>query len=465
LLDKPLAESAIKYASVELEEIEKIVAEVTEGAIMSVRSPKMREWVLERVGDEAKKLMEVYKDGEKKYSIDKSVRANLLILAEENPDEVPPQVADVIQCATDLWASSVAKFNRLKELADEEDNRVRGAFIFAGGSATGRTSSYGVQFQNMPRKIAENPAAVRQAMVRGHAIVPTFGRKVTDVLKSMLRPALIPAKGNVFVCYDWNAIEARVNPWLSNHASAQEVLDVFKSNKDVYIREAAGIFHCEEKDVTPQQRSIGKVAILACAFGGSVGAFEAMGRIYGIHLPESDAKRTVNAWRRSNPWAVQAWGKLESAYTRAMRNKNHEFTADKITYLFDGLHLWYALPSGRVLCYPFARLDEDGITYAKAAWKPAATDKEWPRARLWHGIAIENCVQATANDLLRHACRVLDQEGFATVATIHDEILVECKEAEADRVCRRMKEIMLTPPKWCQDLPLAVAGGVIQHYE
>ena len=465
LLDKPLAESAIKYASVELEEIEKIVAEVTEGEITSVRSPKMREWVLARVGDEAKKLMEVYKDGEKKYSIDKSVRANLLILAEENPDEVPPQVADVIQCATDLWASSVAKFNRLKELADEEDNRVRGAFVFAGGSATGRTSSYGVQFQNMPRKIAENPAAVRQAMVRGHAIVPAFGQKVTDVLKSMLRPALIPAKGNVFVCYDWNAIEARVNPWLSNHASAQKVLDVFKSNKDIYIREAAGIFHCEEKDVTPQQRSIGKVAILACSFGGSVGAFEAMGRIYGVRLPESDAKRTVNAWRRSNPWAVQAWGKLESAYTRAMRNKNHEFTADKITYMFDGLHLWYALPSGRVLCYSFARLDEDGLTYAKAAWKPAATDKEWPRARLWHGIAIENCVQATANDLLRHACRFLDQEGFATVATIHDEIIVECKEAEADRVCRRMKEIMLTPPKWCQALPLAVAGGVIKHYE
>ena len=47
--------------------------EVTGCAIASVRSPRMREWVLERVGDEAKKLME--KDG--KYSIDKTVRENL----------------------------------------------------------------------------------------------------------------------------------------------------------------------------------------------------------------------------------------------------------------------------------------------------------------------------------------------------------------------------------------------------
>jgi hypothetical protein len=76
--------------------------------------------------------------------------------------------------------------------------------------------------------------------------------------------------------------------------------------------------------------------------------------------------------------------------------------------MFDGQHLWYALPSGRVLCYPFAKLEPDGVTYAKAAWKPAADAKEWPRARLWKGLACENITQATANDLLRHSLRQLD---------------------------------------------------------
>ncbi len=42
LLDKPLAEAAIKYASVELEEIESLVQELTEGEIQSVRSPRMK---------------------------------------------------------------------------------------------------------------------------------------------------------------------------------------------------------------------------------------------------------------------------------------------------------------------------------------------------------------------------------------------------------------------------------------
>jgi len=92
---------------------------------------KMRQWVQDRVGPQALKLME----RDDKYSIDKTARANLLAM--DDPEEVPPNVADVIQCADDLWASSVAKFKRLFDLADEE-HRVRGAFVFAGGSATGR---------------------------------------------------------------------------------------------------------------------------------------------------------------------------------------------------------------------------------------------------------------------------------------------------------------------------------------
>ena len=458
LLDRPLADSAIRYASVELEEIERIVTEVTKGAITSVRSPRMREWVQERVGPEALKLMTTYKEGEKKMSIDKSVRANLLLLAEENPDEVPSDVADVIQCADDLWASSVAKFNRLSQLADVEDDRVRGAFVFAGGSATGRASSYGAQVHNFTRRCAKEPDEVRQAMVRGHAIVPKFGRRVTDVLKGMLRPALIPAKGKSLVVADWNAVEARLTPWLSNDPRADEVLDVFRSGRDIYVREAAGIFHLPEDEITSDKRQIGQDAILSCGFGGGVGAFGAMGRNYGIILTESDAKRTVDAWRRANQWAVNYWQKLEEAYTRALRNTGREFSAGRVTYLYDGVHLWYALPSGRVLCYPFAKLEPDGVTYAKAAWKPAADATEWPRARLWKGLACENITQAVANDLLRHSLRLIDD----VILHVHDEIVVETDKP--DEVLQQMSDVMCTPPDWAKGLPLSIESSVMLRY-
>ena len=445
LVDVPLCKAAIKYAAAELVEIEAIVQEVSEGAIVSVRSPKMRQWVWDRVGEEARTLMQ--KDD--KISIDKTVRANLL-----NCDGVPEDVKEIIQCADDLWASSVAKFSRLAALADDEDERVRGAFVFAGGAATGRASSYGAQVHNFTRKCAGDPSAVRHAMVRGHAIVPRFGERVTDVLKGMLRPALIPAHGRSFVVADWSSIEARVNPWLSGRG--QDKLDIFAKGQDVYKVNAAATFNVQIEDVTDDQRQIGKVQELACGFAGGVGAFAAMGSVYKVNLPEPIARRMVDGWRRANTWAVPFWSELEEQYTRAMRNKGREFTAGRITYLFDGQHLWYALPSGRVLCYPFAKLEQDGISYAKSAWKPAQDAKEWPRARLWKGLACENVTQAVANDLLRHALRQLD----GVVLHIHDEIVIETATPNPEE----LRRVMCTPPAWANGLPLAADVKVMERY-
>jgi DNA polymerase len=445
LVDVPLCHAAVKYASAELAEIQEIVAEVTGGEIASVRSPKMREWVLARVGPQAKKLME--KDG--KYSIDKTVRANLL-----NCEDVPHDVQEVIQCADDLWASSVAKFSRLAQLSDEEDGRVRGAFVFAGGSATGRASSYGAQVHNFTRKCAQEPEAVRNSMVRGHAIVPKFGKRVTDVLRGMLRPALVPSKGKHLVVADWSAIEARVNPWLSGRGDNK--LAIFASGEDVYKVNASATFGVSVSQVNKDQRQIGKVQELACGFAGGVGAFAAMGRAYGILLPESDARRMVDAWRRANPWSVLYWQDLESAYTRAMRNKGKEFSAGRVIYMFDGLHLWYVLPSGRILCYPYARLESEGVTYAKAAWKPAADAKEWPRARLWKGLACENITQAVANDLLRHSLRQLDD----VVLHVHDEIVIETATPDPEA----LRLVMCTPPDWAKGLPLDAEVSIMERY-
>jgi DNA polymerase len=449
LIDVPLCQAAMRYAADELHEIERIVREVTNGEILSVRSPKMRQWVQDRVGPEALKLME----RDDKFSIDKTARANLLAM--DDPEQVPPDVAEVIQCADDLWASSVAKFKRLFDLAGE-DHRVRGAFVFAGGSATGRASSYGAQVHNFTRQCADEPESVRHAMVRGHKIVPKYGKRITDVLKGMLRPAIVPARGNKFVVADWSAIEGRVNPWLSTRG--KDKLEIFESGLDVYKTNAAATFKTTYDAVTKDQRQVGKVQELACGFGGGLGAFAAMGRIYGINLPEFEARKMVDAWRRANPWAVYFWEALEIAYTRALRNKNKVFTAGKIQYLFDGQHLWYSLPSGRVLCYPFARFEDDAITYAKASWKPAADAKEWPRARLWRGLACENVTQATAHDLLRSALRQFDN----VVLHVHDEIVLESETPDEDKI--KLEAVMRTPPAWAAGLPLEVEATVMARY-
>jgi DNA polymerase len=276
----------------------------------------------------------------------------------------------------------------------------------------------------------------------------------------MLRPSIIPETGNQFVVADWSAIEGRVNPWLSGNG--EDKLKIFESGLDVYKTNASATFNVAYDAVDKDQRQVGKVQELACGFGGGIGAFAAMGRVYGLQMPEDEARKMVNAWRRANPWSVQFWNDLEEAYTRALRNKNEIFTAGRISYLFDGQHLWYSLPSGRVLCYPYARFEDDNITYAKASWKPAADAKEWPRARLWRGLACENVTQATAHDLLRSSLRCLDSEGFNVVLHVHDEIVLETDQPEEAK--QRLEEIMTTPPEWAQGLPLQVEAGVMGRY-
>jgi DNA polymerase len=457
MVDTDLCCAAVGYAEAELQEIQEIVREVSRGELASVRSPRMRQWVQARVGPEAVKLMTRHVDGEIKYSIDKSVRANLLTLG---PDEVPPDVAEVVQCADDLWASSVAKFKRLAALADIEDDRVRGAFVFAGGSATGRAASYGAQIHNLTRKTAKDPAAVRQAMVRGHQIVPEYGKRVTDVLKGMLRPALIPAPGNVLVVADWAAIEGRVNPWLSNCPAGEAKLDVFRSGLDPYKVNATSTFNVAYEAVTDAQRQVGKVQELALGFLGGPGSFETFGRVYGVQMTEGEIARAISTWRRANPWAMKHGQDLEAAYTRALLRKGHECHAGRVCYLYDGQHLWYSLPSGRVLCYPFAKLDNDGVSYLKASWRPAADATEWPRTRLWRGLAVENATQATANDILRGALRQLED----VILHIHDEIVVECPERMAEATVARMRSVMCTPDAWAAGLPLGVEIKIMTRY-
>ncbi len=446
LVDVPLCHAAIGYATTELDDIQALVKDIT--GIASARSPKLKEWVAERIDPE---LMMV----DEKLSLNKATRTALLQM------DLPNEVLDVVQCIDDISASSVAKFKRMAELADVEDHRVRGAFVFNGGSATGRASSYGVQLQNMARICAKDPEAVRSAMMAGDDLSP-FGNRVTDVLKGMIRPAIIPAPGNVLIVADWAGIEARCNPWLSNHVASEAKLDIFRSGGDVYVENAKSTFNT--KEVTKEQRFIGKVQELALGYSGGAGAFASMARIYGLEMSEHQIKRMINGWRVANAWCIPYGQELERAYMSAMRHKGHEFSAGRVTYLFDGNHLWYILPSGRILNYPFARIEDGAVTYLKAAFKPASDAVEWPRARLWQGIAQENCAQATANDLLRYSLRQLFIEGFNVVITVHDEIVLECPITEGDTAAIRLSEIMCAAPKWCSDLPLDVEVNILERY-
>jgi DNA polymerase len=443
-IDVVLARSAGPYAEQEVCEVCKKLELLTLGECKTPRGTKLTAWVAERLCPQDRALM-TNESG--KLTLDKAARGGLL----ESPG-VPNDVRTAITYAEDIRSSSVHKFISMSNRADDVDQRLRGAFVFNGAPATGRLSSYGAQVHNFPRKCAADVEGTRNAIINR-----TIKGSVMDTLRSMLRPCIQAAPGRSFVIADWSSIEACVNPWLSGDKSADDLLSVFRRGEDPYVFLAKKMFPGE---ITPELRQAGKVSFLACMYGGAVGAFLNMEKAYGLKLDPATRTRNVELWRSVNVWATSLWRKLKHAYTSAMVHPGSIFTAGRVSYFFDKTHLWSLLPSGRVLCYPYARLDGDGVTYAKASWKPKADAKEWPRGRLWHGLACENNTQAVANDLLRHALRKLPN----VVGTVHDEIILEVPDDQVGMFKKVIEDVMTTGPSWGQDIPLAVKVNVGKRF-
>lgn len=480
LVDTTLCKMAQQYAGQEQAEIAAQLTELTGGMVTKhSQHARMRDYVLANLRDgresaamhPAESMMVVYKKGEKKYSLDKAVRANILSYAESEYGDVPECVKEVVKLSDAGNKSSVSKFGAMLNRADPDTDRIHGAFMYAGAGQTKRYSSKGAQVHNFRRDClnAEDTEEACLDMAEGYEI-----DNVMDTLSKMLRPALIPSEGSVFVVGDWAAIEGRFLPWLSGDPRAEEVLDIFRRDEDIYTHTA--------ESMNLSDRQIGKVATLSLGFQGAVGAFNNMAKNYGVYLPEAKIKSIVKKWRAANPWAVEFWAKLEKAAVLAVRNPGQEFKAGRITYVYtrqlmDGT-LFALLPNGEAIQYPFARFEtietpfgsKKSVTYLKASLHPKADAKDWPRAALYGGLQAENVTQAAAAALLREVLRELHLEPdlideiVKIVLHVHDEIVLEVPTAEAQKWVAILQRYMEFVPDWAEGLPLKAVPEIMTRY-
>lgn len=479
-IDRAIAEGAQRYAAEEEADLIARIEELTEGAVTKARGEHLKSWVVERLTEEQEKLLVKYRDGERKLSLDKFNRGRLLGL-----DDLDPVVKEVVECSDFAQRSSVGKFRSMVRTADPEDDRVRGALMCNGASASGRYSSKTLQLHNFPRKCMDSPLEVREDFIDDilpEDMVEYYGMPIMTILSYMLRPSLIPGPGNVFLDTDWSAIEGRVAPWLAlpEHPSAAEKLRLYREGAPIYEITAAATFNMAVEDVKDpsQERQVGKVQELSFQYGGGFKAFQAMARNYGLNATDAEAERYKLAWRRNNPWAEVAWHRLERAASKAIANPGEMHEACSVKYfsvenvLAGGKTLFCLLPCGRVLTYPDTRIEtvdtkwgpRDQITTLRAAFVPKAGEKEWPRSSLYGGLLFENIVQGVAASLLRHALRDADARGLETVFHIHDQLVVETPAAQADEDERILTEVMNTPPEWAEDLPLKATVARLDRF-
>jgi DNA polymerase len=386
--------------------------------------------------------------------------------------------------------ASPKKFARLE--AQQVDGVLRGQYRFAGAGQTGRMTSRGAQIQNLTRDVlgddgvAESPLV--EAIAKGCNYATLAAADPADMpaarkLALIVRPAIVAERGKLFVWSDWNAIEARVTPWLAASEGAERVLDTFRANDrdptrpDIYTTNIAGILHKDARTVVKAERAIGKVATLALGFGGSVGALVSMALAYRIHLETAEARHIVDAWRVANPWAQEFWSALWDAAMSAWELPGRITTAGRLAFIYRddylGGTLFMALPSRRLLTYPRPRwrevdvLDKDGKPTGEKR-REMSFRRAHGRAKLWHGTLCENAVQATAADILRETVTRIESNpalAFMPIRmTTHDEIVCEVDATRATKAKAILRREMLMLPKWAEGLPLQSEESVCARY-
>lgn len=382
-------------------------------------------------------------------------------------ESLPPEAHRILQIRRELGKTSTKKYDAMKTCVCR-DGRARGLLQFYGASRTGRFAGKQIQIHNLPRTYTKAIEFARELVQKadGDVLALMYG-SVQDTLSQLIRTAFVPAPGHVFIDADFSAIEARVLAWLSGE---EWVLQAFRDGKDLYCATASAMFHVpvEKHGQNAELRQKGKIAVLACGYGGGVGAMTAMGAL-DMGIPEDELPGIVDQWRQANANTKALWYEVQDAVDGAVYEYRAtdvaggkvriglEYNPDTATK-----YLTVRLPSGRVLYYPSPvqttnRFGSPSIAYMGIN----QTTRAWTLIETYGAKIVENITQAVARDLLAEAIERLEAAGLPVVFHVHDEVVIDAArfgtdKEMLDRVCRIMSEV----PEWAEGLPLAADGWV-----
>lgn len=243
-----------------------------------------------------------------------------------------------------------------------------------------------------------------------------------------------------------------------------------------------------------------------CGYQGSVGAFQAMARGYGVKVPDAKVKEIVSAWRDANQATVAYWADVERAAIAAVQNKGAVCSAGptgrEVKFLQRGSFLFCRLPSGRALSYPYPRLlpyiwirralppveeggepvveqrrvpDRELAKWLARGWKQNgepgaalhykyvdATTRSWTEGPTYGGSLVENITQAICRDLLAAAIIRLEARGYPIILHVHDEVVSEVPEGFGDLA--EFEAITAEAPAWAAGFPITAEGWRGKRY-
>lgn len=363
----------------------------------------------------------------------------------------------VLQLRQKLAKSSVKKYQAM-EMTACQDGRARGMFQFYGANRTGRFAGRHIQLQNLPQNHLPDLSEARELVRQGnYEALELLYDSVPDVLSQLIRTAFVPREGMKFVVSDFSAIEARVISWMAGEKWKSAA---FAAGKDIYCSTASQMFGVPvvKHGVNGELRQKGKIAELACGYGGSVGALKAMGAM-DMGITEEELGPLVQSWRAANPHIVDFWWQVDGAVKTTIKQRI-PVQVNNLRFLCKSGMLFIELPSGRRLSYVKPRIGENRFGGESVTYEGIGATKKWERLESYGPKFVENIVQGTARDILCYAMQTLRH--CAIVGHVHDELIIECsKDVSVDAICQQMGR---TPP-WAEGLILRADGYECEFYQ
>lgn len=422
--------------------------------------------------------------------------------------DLPPELRELLAMRLMATTTSTSKYNAVVRGASS-DGRLRGLLQFAGAGRTGRWSGRTFQPQNLPRPDMEQDEIEQCIDAIKAGSIDLVSGNVMRACSNAIRGVIVAPPGKKLVVGDLANIEGRMAAWLAGEAWK---LDAFRAydagtGPDLYKVAYAKAFNIRVEDVEKHMRQIGKVMELMLQYEGGVGAFLTGAATYGIDLDAMAAAALPNVptdvleeavgfydwtvkqrrstfglerdtfiacdalkrlWRYAHPGISSTWPALKAAVTEAINHpgvwldhgtfwrKGENVTVGLRTPVRrDGAWLKIQLPSGRQLCYPSPRVEEDDGTITYTGINQYS--RKWGRLKTYGGKLFENITQAAARDVLAANMPVVEAAGYEIVLSVHDELITEAADLpvyNADDLAR----CMTAPLGWAPDLPLASAG-------
>ena len=304
-----------------------------------------------------------------------------------------------------------------------------------------------------------------------------------NVMGVNIRGLFVPAEGHKFIICDLSQIEPRCLAWVTADLPMLEAMQSGMSPYEAHARVSMGYKDPEPlKKTDPEQYVLAKARVLSLGYGASWFSFVRQARAFGASaLLEKDIGRDVqkdflkyaakfspkhiedmtqqelvcatNAWvqvrayRQSNPLVTEYWRTLDRALKKSVPQSR-------------GSQFEYELPSGRVMRYLHLRTEGRNITGLTQHPDSPTYNR---RRKLYGSLLVENVCQGMARDVFCEHLLELDAK-YNIVLQIHDEVVIEVKDEDAEEARADIERVMSSPIPWADGLPVAAEASIEERF-